>query len=281
MKRFRALRWWLIAALLVLAGSVSAQQSAVPPSSGAPRFEAATIKPSPANSEYGATSVWEFVPNGDVMVRNAPLRLIIALAYQIDTQYQTVLLVGSDDLLGQRFDIQGKAPAQVQRSDGSARLRALLEERFALRTHVETREIPIYALVRSRTDRLGPDLQPSKLDCAASFDPRTAPQDSPLRTACSATRRDSQKMRVAGSGKLSELVRYLKQFLDRPLRDATGLDGLHQWDVTFSVNRNPAADSEFPPMETAIQERLGLRVVPRTGPADVRAIDSVRAPTEN
>ena len=126
MKRFRALRWWLIAALLVLAGSVSAQQSAVPRSSGAPRFEAATIKPSPANSEYGATSVWEFVPNGDVMVRNAPLRLIIALAYQIDTQYQTVLLVGSHDLLGQRFDIQGKAPAQVQRSDGSARLRGIV-----------------------------------------------------------------------------------------------------------------------------------------------------------
>jgi uncharacterized protein (TIGR03435 family) len=73
----------------------------------------------------------------------------------------------------------------------------------------------------------------------------------------------------------------MKQHLDRPLRDATGLDGLYQWDVTFSVNRNPAADPEFPSMETAIQEGLGLRVVPRTGPFEVRVIDSVRPPTEN
>ena len=58
-------------------------------------LSARAIKPSPANSEFWATSVREFVPNGDVMVRNAPLRFIVALAYQRDTQYHTVLLVGS------------------------------------------------------------------------------------------------------------------------------------------------------------------------------------------
>ena len=282
MNRFRVLRCWFVAFLLVLAGSVSAQQPAAPApaSSAAPRFEAATIKPSPTNSEYGSTAVWQFVPNGDVTFSNAPLRLIVALAYQVDPQDQNALLVGSDDLLRQRFDIRGKAPSQTERPQGPAMLRALLEDRFALRTHLETRDIPIYALTRVRADRLGPDLRPSDIDCT-NLDRRTEPTDSKLLASCNGTRRDAVKMRVAGHGNMAELIRYLKQHLDRPLHDATGLEGLHQWDVTFSVNRNPAVDSEFPPMETAIQERHGLRVVPPTGPPEVRVIDSVRTPTEN
>ena len=73
----------VVALLLVLAGPGAAQQPPPPasPTSSEPRFEAATIKPSPSNSEYGDTAVWQFVPNGDVMFSNAPLRLIIALAY--------------------------------------------------------------------------------------------------------------------------------------------------------------------------------------------------------
>ena len=282
MNRFLGPRFGFVAFLLALAGSVSAEQSpgTAAPSSAAERFEAATIKPSPANSEYGETAVWEFIPNGDVTFSNAPLRLIVALAYQVDPQYQAALLVGSDDLLQRRFDIRGKAPSQASRPQGAAMLRALLEDRFALRTHLETRDIPIYALTRVRTDRLGPDLRPSDIDCTQR-DRRTDPTDSKLAAACNGTRRDAVKMRVAGHGNVSELIRYLKQHLDRPLHDATELQGLYQWDVTFSVNRNPAVDSEFPSMETAIQERLGLRVVARTGPAEVRVIDSVRTPTEN
>jgi uncharacterized protein (TIGR03435 family) len=58
-------------------------------------------------------------------------------------------------------------------------LRALLEDRFALQTHLETRELPIYALTRVRTDRLGPDLRASDIDCA-TLDRRTEPTDSKL-----------------------------------------------------------------------------------------------------
>ena len=63
-------------------------------------------------------------------------------------------------------------------------LRTLLEERFALRTHVETRDIPIYALTRVRPDRLGPDLRPSDVDCA-TVDRRTEPTGSKLSAFCS------------------------------------------------------------------------------------------------
>jgi hypothetical protein len=47
-------------------------------------------------------------------------------------------------------------------------VRRLLAERFSLKTHLETRELPRDGLVMSRGDRrLGPRLRPSKIDCPA------------------------------------------------------------------------------------------------------------------
>ena len=47
-------------------------------------------------------------------------------------------------------------------------LRALLADRFKLAAHNESRELPIYALVKARSDgKLGPELRPSAVDCAA------------------------------------------------------------------------------------------------------------------
>ena len=47
-------------------------------------------------------------------------------------------------------------------------LRALLEDRFRLKTHIETREAPIYALVTARSDkRFGPQLRRTEVDCVA------------------------------------------------------------------------------------------------------------------
>ena len=269
-----------LAVSLMVGASVGARQSPAPAPSADVRFDAATIRPSPSNSEFGDTAVWQFMPHGDVTFSNAPLRLVIALAYGVELRFQDSLLIGSSDLLKQRFDIRGKAPERAQRAEGQAMLRALLEDRFALRTHVETREIPIYALTRVRPDRLGQGLRPSDIDCSR-IDLRTEPQDSTPRRLCLGNRRDSESMRLNESGALSVLIWRVQQHLERPVRNATDLDGLFQWDLTFRVDRNPAADSPFPPLETAIQEQLGLRLVPRTGPWEVRVIDSVRPPTEN
>ena len=48
-------------------------------------------------------------------------------------------------------------------------LRGLLADRFKLVVHNETRELPIYALVKARSDgRLGPQINPAAVDCAAA-----------------------------------------------------------------------------------------------------------------
>ena len=162
-------------------------------------------------------------------------------------------------------------------------LRTLLEERFGLRTHTERREIPVYALTVARPGRLGRNLRETTTDCSR-FDRRNEPADSALAKVCSNSgRRDAQKSQLRESGPIALFMERLANqgVLDRPLEDRTGLIGLFEWDVTFRVDRNPASDSEFPPIESALADQLGLRVVPATATREVRIIDTVEAPSED
>jgi Protein of unknown function (DUF3738) len=59
----------------------------------------------------------------------------------------------------------------------------------------------------------------------------------------------------------------------------TSLDGNFEWHITFTMN--PSADSDASSIYTTFQEQLGLKLEPRTGPVEVRVIDSVEAPTPN
>ena len=48
-------------------------------------------------------------------------------------------------------------------------MKALLADRFKLKTHTETRELPTYALIVARSDgKLGPDIKPSTSDCSGA-----------------------------------------------------------------------------------------------------------------
>ncbi len=82
-------------------------------------------------------------------------------------------LVGAPDWWAatERFDIAAKAAADVpptpigKTSPEALMLRSLLEDRFRLSAHRETRDLPIYALVLARADgRPGPRLRPTTSD---------------------------------------------------------------------------------------------------------------------
>jgi uncharacterized protein (TIGR03435 family) len=101
---------------------------------------------------------------GQVVVTNYTLRDIIRNAYNVQ-RYQ---IAGGPEWLAQdRFDITAKAPDGATQPQLLVMVQTLLADRFKLRVHRETREVPIYALVLARADRrLGPKLQPATFDCA-------------------------------------------------------------------------------------------------------------------
>ena len=103
---------------------------------------------------------------GTISANGVPVRLLMRQAFG---QLQDFQLVGGPPWINSdRFDIEAKiegggpiSPQVIQ-----SVLRQILEERFALKTHRETRELPIYALVLARGDgRLGPNLTPSSPEC--------------------------------------------------------------------------------------------------------------------
>jgi uncharacterized protein (TIGR03435 family) len=91
---------------------------------------------------------------------------LIVLAYGI-AGYQIGELPGWTN--DERYDIVAKMPpGTFTPPQRASMIRALLADRFKLKTHTEMREIPIYALVYERSDKkLGPALHPTTLDCAA------------------------------------------------------------------------------------------------------------------
>ena len=103
-------------------------------------------------------------------------------------------------------------------------LRTLLEERFGLAVHFETREMPIYALMLARADgRLGPQLKRSEANCYAVTQVAPAPGG---QSACSV--RTGNGFTTAVGFPMSSFPDYLAGHVQRSVVDRTGLTGT--WD---------------------------------------------------
>ncbi|HEY7186393.1 MAG TPA: TIGR03435 family protein [Vicinamibacterales bacterium] len=133
-------------------------------------FETASVKPNKSGEEERYIRIDP--SGGSLMVVNMQLRQLITFAYQI----QSFQLEGGPDwIASDRFDILAKPEREVP-STGAffggqnplrMMLRTLLADRFKLVMHKETKELPIFELVRARQDgKLGPQLRPAAIDCA-------------------------------------------------------------------------------------------------------------------
>ncbi len=147
--------------ILVVAAMTAAGQD-----TGSPAFEVASIKP---NKSGDGRVLIGFQAGGRYTATGITARMLVQQAYRI----QPFQLLGAPDwLASDRFDIIAKAEGDVAPGpDGPLplMLRGLLADRFKLAVHNETRELPIYALVKARSDgRLGPQLNRATVDCAAA-----------------------------------------------------------------------------------------------------------------
>lgn len=298
MQRTHLLPFLAITLIAALAGRPAAQEP--DPSL---TFEVASVKPAATGS--GGPMMASIRPQGErFTASNLPLMFFVTTAFRFKPQQVTGLPSWAES---ERFDIQAKAPAGMQMSmapeGGSAlttMLRNLLVDRFQLRTHTETRELPVYALVKARDDgKLGASLTPSRTDCesmmkaarAAGGPPPFGPPKPGERPVCGMYMTpDGVK---AGGMSFATLVNVLEGQAGRIIVDRTGLTGTFDIELTFTpefiVNR-PAGgpppqfngqpiDPNGPTLFTALQEQLGLKLEATKAPVDVLVIDSVSRPT--
>jgi uncharacterized protein (TIGR03435 family) len=104
---------------------------------------------------------------GNISVNGMPVRMLIRQAYGSLQDFQ--LIGGPPWITSDRFNIEAKPEGGGPMSPQVLQsvFRQILEDRFALKAHKETRELPIYALVLARSDgKLGPNITPSSPECS-------------------------------------------------------------------------------------------------------------------
>jgi len=183
-----------------------------------------------------------------------------------------------------RFDIDARAGGEVPLLALKELVKSLLAERLGFAAHVETRQLPIYTLVRLRADGpLGPGLR--SRDCSA---PGEAVRT--VGSGCGGAIRNQDKgaETIAGSGvPIAMLAGSLSEAMNSVVTDKTGLTGLYDFQLRWSDSGAAAANqtsttlSDAPVLTTAVQEQLGLRLQPDRGPVEVLVVDRVSEPTEN
>jgi uncharacterized protein (TIGR03435 family) len=142
-------------------------------------------------------------------------------------------------------------------------LQLLLEDRFQLKVHRETREMSVYAMVIGRT---GPKLQEAKQADGKNWGFNYGPGGL-----------------TATNAPMSVFSDWLSGQVGRSVINKTDLNGY--FDFTLRFVPDPLATKEpvpeGPSIFTALQEELGLRLESDKGSVEVIVIDSVQRPSEN
>ena len=171
-------------------------------------------------------------------------------------------------------------------------MQAILEDRFKLRIHRETRQGPVYELALGKGS---PKLKPLQDgSCALVLAGHPLPPLASGQHYCKRVVNPRGAVDIEG-GTLSDLVALLGMALDRPVIDKTGITNYFEIHLKFSPDDSaPSPPSttdpgspatvttpDAPGIFQAIQEQLGLKLVPAKGPVDLLVIDHIERPTEN
>jgi uncharacterized protein (TIGR03435 family) len=184
-----------------------------------------------------------------------------------------------------RFEISAKADGRFSQAMlNGPMLQALLEDRFKLKLHRESRVVPVYDLTIAKG---GPKLQPLKEGSCTILDlehpaPPPPPGEKPA-VACgtiSGRRKGPQQMMDVHGMSLDEFSKFGMGLFGRPVINRTGIAGKFDWHLEFAPS-NAGDDLAGPSIFTAIQEQLGLKLVPAKGPTDFLVIDQLQRPSEN
>jgi uncharacterized protein (TIGR03435 family) len=181
-----------------------------------------------------------------------------------------------------RYDIVATAPENPGLDEMNGPMtRTLLEDRFRLKLHDETRKLPVYNLVAiARALKLKPLVEGS----CVPIDLRTVLQSPPPPNYCGRFTLTKGSITVFdGHGvTITEFIARALRMLDRPVIDHTGLTGRFDIHLEFAgTDSLDAGDASAPSVFTAIQEQLGLKLSASTGPVDVHVIDHVERPSLN
>jgi uncharacterized protein (TIGR03435 family) len=253
-------------AILLTPAVIDAQNAAA----AGPVFDVAAIHLHEAQP-HEHNSIWSSPQDGHFVAENISVIALIRFAYQIP---ETRILNAPAWAGSEHFNIEAKTDAatddrmrtlapEAGRQQKELMVQALLADRFKLMTHLETREQPIYELVVAKKGAKLGTLQISGSSVSAS----------------------TGRIEIRSANSVGTLAEELSKVVGRDVVDKTGIAG--RYDLTLrwsndelSPNATGPTDSG-PSIFTALEEQLGLRLAPATGPVTVLVVDRVERPSPN
>jgi uncharacterized protein (TIGR03435 family) len=203
--------------------------------------------------------------------------MLINRAYKVE-DFQVVGAPGWAN--SEHYDIDARADAATAQDINGQLLQVLLEERFKLAIHRETKEFPVYLLTVAKNG-----LKLTEGQCL-TLEPNSRPQPGQRQAAfCGYMGMGNNNLRATGI-RMEHLVGALTNILRRTVIDKTGFSG--NFDVAIrwreeTTTATPAArpTDAAPSIFTALEEQLGLKLESSKSPVEVLVIDSVQRPSEN
>jgi uncharacterized protein (TIGR03435 family) len=244
------------AVLVVLSVGSLAQQAAAPANSDQTNVTAFEVASIHLNAP-GSIGDLYVSPSGlnRYMARHISLLLLIGMAYGIPQKH---IHYGPSWVESQTYDIEAKAPGDLLMTalQKQAMIKQLLKARFQVALHSETVLVPGYSLI---VDKGGPKLQASTTKGMGLIEPNGF---------------------HFYNQSLKDLAKVLERVTGRPVADNTQLEG--NYDVELSYSAVDDQESNLPSVYTALQEHLGLKLVPQKVPVDEITVDHIeRVPSSN
>ena len=224
-------------------------------------------------------------PGGRLRMRMTTQRLV-SVAYRM----QMDQIVGASSWAkSDTYDILVKVRdgAAVNLDTVGPIAREVLLDRFQGKTHMDTRELPVYLLTRTRPDApLGPHLTRAQMDCTLRGGPpapRPASEPAPAAASrCGLTQHGGSIS--MGGFPLDALTRVLSSTVGRVVVDRTELTGNWDLDLVYAPDQGGAAGApadDAPSLFTALQEQLGLKLESGRASVPVVVVDSLSRPGED
>jgi len=268
-----------------------------------PSFDVISVKPDKAGGPPRRTGT----EGSRFIAENVPLILLLQYAYRDSAPalLRQQVIGGPSWINTDRFDIEAKVEGNIHAIPTQQTwlmVQSLLEDRFKLRVHRETRDQAVYNLVVLKG---GAKMKVSSDQSLPIYDDQAEAQSTrlfSLRGETSTTTSVSGETLVTGlaipispnlaSRRPHALLPYsllgiLWGYSGRPVIDKTGLNSLYDFRLHFNPNPlsgNPDTSlnsSAGLSLTSAVEEQLGLKLEPGRGPVEVLVIDSVQQPLPN
>lgn len=289
----RARRQLLHVSLLVLVFpfAAKAQQLIIaPPGETLPSFDVAAIREDTSGPSHSSMNNDKDVYRAE----NVTLKDLIKNAWEIDSNAQ--IRGGPEDLLGRHFDVnarisqddvarRAKLSPDERSRDTALMLQSMLIDRFQLKTHVETKELPVFALVIAKG---GPKFHASGADPSPDENATHRGEGTWMRVSPKSAELEAHRVQMQA---LARMIASEPEAEGRLVVDKTGLSGEYDYKMSWApewMSARPRqadtsldSDAAAPALLTALRDQLGLKMVPGKAPLQVLVIDHIEPPSAN